>query len=80
MLVWNCDYSLNLPLPFLSPVARHPAERMSSSTIFVITAAVLTLFGLDSWVSDLISKVVLELPNTRKQELEGRLSFSLPSF
>ena len=71
--VWTCCYSMSLSSPILAPVARHPAERMSSSTIFVIAAAVLALFGLDSWISNMISKIVLELPNTRKQELEGRL-------
>ena len=71
MSVWYCDYSLNLLLPFLALVARHSAERMSSATIFMIAGAVLALFGIESWISNLISKVVLELPNTRKQELEG---------
>ena len=38
----------------------------------MIGGVVLALFGLDSWISDLIYKYVLELPNTRTQELEGR--------
>lgn len=39
--------------------------------LFVV-GAVLALVGLDSGISNLISKFVLELPNTRKQELEGQ--------
>jgi hypothetical protein len=69
--VWNCDHNLAFCQSF-SPVARHSAERISSSTMLFVVGAVLALVGLDSGISNLISKFVLELPNTRKQELEGQ--------
>ena len=44
---------------------------MSSSTILLVVAAVLHLLGVDFGLSKLASQLVLELPNSRKQELEG---------
>jgi len=73
MLVRNKG-KLFLPPPISSviyPVARHTAERMSSSTILLVVAAVLHLLGVDFGLSKLASQLVLELPNSRKQELEG---------
>ncbi len=45
---------------------------MSSSTILLVVAAVLNLLGVDFGLSKLAAKLVLELPNSRKQELEGK--------
>lgn len=56
-------------IPFA--VARHTAEKISSSTLLFVAATVFHLLGLDLGISNLISSLVLELPNSRKQELEG---------
>ena len=45
---------------------------MSSSTVLLVVAAVLNLLGVDLGLSRLASQLVLELPNSRKQELEGK--------
>lgn len=52
-------------------VARHPQERYSSTKILIFAAFILQSVGLDWGFSSLLSKLLLELPNSRKQELEA---------
>ncbi|KIJ69593.1 hypothetical protein HYDPIDRAFT_36624 [Hydnomerulius pinastri MD-312] len=52
-------------------VARHAAERYSSSKVLILVAFLLQSAGLDIGVSNLLNKLLLELPNSRKQELEA---------
>ncbi|KAF9035225.1 peptidase family M48-domain-containing protein [Panaeolus papilionaceus] len=54
-------------------VARHTAERLSSQTIAFTALILLQFVGLNFGLSDLIQRIVLELPNSRKQELEADL-------
>lgn len=65
----------NISNPHLhSLVARHTAERISSRTVLV---ALMVLFqftlGIDFGISDIVQKLLLELPNSRTQELEGTI-------
>ncbi|KAI6043130.1 peptidase family M48-domain-containing protein [Pisolithus marmoratus] len=50
---------------------RHPQERYSSAKILIFVAFLLQSVGLDWGFSTLVSKLLLELPNSRKQELEA---------
>lgn len=53
-------------------VARHASERYSSSKVFLAVAVLLqTVFGFDFGITNLISTVLLELPNSRTQEYEA---------
>lgn len=52
-------------------VARHPQERYSSTKILIFVAFLLQAVGLDWGFSNLVSKLLLDLPNSRKQELEA---------
>ncbi|KAF9228591.1 hypothetical protein BS17DRAFT_772208 [Gyrodon lividus] len=52
-------------------VARHAPERYSSSKVFILIAFLLQSIGLDIGVTNLLSKLLLELPNSRTQELEA---------
>jgi len=53
-------------------VARHASERYSSSKVFLAVAFLLqTVFGFDFGITNLISTLLLELPNSRTQEYEG---------
>lgn len=52
-------------------VARHPQERYSSTKILIFVALLLQAVGLDWGFSNLVSKLLLDLPNSRKQELEA---------
>ncbi|KAG1831564.1 peptidase family M48-domain-containing protein [Suillus variegatus] len=53
-------------------VARHASERYSSSKVFLALAVLLqTVFGFDFGITNLISTLLLELPNSRTQEYEA---------
>ncbi|KAH7889853.1 peptidase family M48-domain-containing protein [Phlebopus sp. FC_14] len=52
-------------------VARHAPERYSSSKVLILFAFLLQSVGLDVGISQLLSKLFLELPNSRVQELEA---------
>ncbi|KAG1774566.1 peptidase family M48-domain-containing protein [Suillus placidus] len=53
-------------------VARHASERYSSSKVFLAVAVLLqTVFGFDFGITNLISTLLLELPNSRTQEYEA---------
>jgi len=54
-------------------VARHTAERISSQAVFFAMVLVLQAFGLDYGLSNMLNKFLLELPNSRTQELEADL-------
>ncbi|KAL4065450.1 peptidase family M48-domain-containing protein [Scleroderma citrinum] len=60
----------------MSTVARHPQERYSSSKIFIFVATLLQSVGVDWGLTNIINTLLLDLPNSRKQELE----VSTPSF
>ncbi|PPR05556.1 hypothetical protein CVT24_003295 [Panaeolus cyanescens] len=52
-------------------VARHTAERLSSQTLYFTLLLILHSLGLNLGLSDVIQKVMWELPGSRKQELEA---------
>ncbi|KIK36189.1 hypothetical protein CY34DRAFT_811477 [Suillus luteus UH-Slu-Lm8-n1] len=53
-------------------VARHASERYSSSKVFLAVAVLLqTVLGFDFGITNLISTLLLELPNSRTQEYEA---------
>lgn len=52
-------------------VARHNAERYSSMKVFLAFATLLEALGLDVGIARLLTTYLLDLPNSRKQELEG---------
>ncbi|KAK7696428.1 hypothetical protein QCA50_001085 [Cerrena zonata] len=52
-------------------VARHNSERYSSAKIFLAFASLLAILGLDFGVARLASSLLLDLPNSRNQELEA---------
>jgi predicted transcriptional regulator len=52
-------------------VARHNAERYSSIKVFLAFATLLEVLGLDIGFARLLTTFLLDLPNSRKQELEG---------
>ena len=52
-------------------VARHNAERYSSMKVLIAFATFLELLGLDYGIARLLTTFLLDLPNSRKQELEG---------
>ncbi|KAG1750622.1 peptidase family M48-domain-containing protein [Suillus paluster] len=53
-------------------VARHASERYSSSKVFLAVAFLLqTVLGFDFGITNLISTLLLELPNSRTQEYEA---------
>ncbi|KAF7791990.1 hypothetical protein EIP86_003017 [Pleurotus ostreatoroseus] len=52
-------------------VARHASERVSSAKIGLAVISLLALMGLDFGLSNLVSTLLLELPNGRKKELEA---------
>ncbi|KAF9524511.1 peptidase family M48-domain-containing protein [Crepidotus variabilis] len=54
-------------------VARHTAERLSSSSVLLGITAILAILGLDIGISNLITTYTLELPNSRTQEREADL-------
>lgn len=61
-------------------VARHNSERYSSAKILIAVASLLSLLGLDFGFARLISTLLLELPNSRTQELEAdRIGLKLSS-
>ncbi|TFK19216.1 peptidase M48 family protein [Coprinopsis marcescibilis] len=54
-------------------VARHPAERLSSQTVWVILGVMLQVLGLDYMLTRGITTYFLDLPNSRTQEHEADL-------
>jgi len=71
-------HSSTLPFTYLRlteighVIARHTAEKVSSEKIIFTLAIVLqSLFGLDIIFGNIITKYLLELPNSRTQEVEG---------
>ncbi|KAJ3556855.1 hypothetical protein NM688_g1791 [Phlebia brevispora] len=52
-------------------VARHSSERISSSKIMLAAVSVLAMVGLDLGLSNMLSQLLLELPNGRRQEFEA---------
>lgn len=52
-------------------VARHNSERVSNSKVLLVLVSLLSLVGLDFGLSNMLSTVLLELPNGRKQEYEA---------
>ena len=54
-------------------VARHNAERYSSMKVLLAFATLLEVLGLDVGIARLLTTFLLDLPNSRKQELEGSL-------
>jgi len=52
-------------------VARHSAERYSYAKVLIAFAAVLEILGLDFGFSNAIGTLLLDLPNSRTQELEA---------
>ncbi|KAJ3566741.1 hypothetical protein NP233_g6814 [Leucocoprinus birnbaumii] len=67
----------NRPVPFFPEighvVARHSAERVSSQTVTTALLLVLQAFGLDYLFTRPLHTFLLELPNSRTQELEADL-------
>ena len=58
-------------------MARHASERVSSAKIGLAVISLLALMGLDFGLSNLVSTLLLELPNGRKKELEGHITLTL---
>lgn len=52
-------------------VARHNAERYSSMKVLLAFATLLEVLGLDVGIARVLTTFLLDLPNSRKQELEG---------
>lgn len=52
-------------------VLRHPAEKMSGYKVFMFGSVLLQAFGLDYGISSLVLKLLMELPNSRKAEVEA---------
>jgi len=52
-------------------VARHNAERYSSMKVLLAFSTLLEVLGLDVGVARFFTTFLLDLPNSRKQELEG---------
>jgi len=52
-------------------VARHNAERYSSMKVLLAFATLLEVLGLDFKIARVLTTFLLDLPNSRKQELEG---------
>lgn len=75
----DMQVSLSLPLFLLLllgmngefVVARHSLERYSSNKVLLAMATLLSALGLDFGWSQMLTTLLLELPNSRKQELEG---------
>ncbi|GAA6035958.1 hypothetical protein JCM8097_005185 [Rhodosporidiobolus ruineniae] len=54
-------------------VLRHSAERMSGTKVFYGLALLLSTFGLDFGISQVLLQLVMNLPNSRKNETEADL-------
>jgi Zn-dependent protease with chaperone function len=52
-------------------VARHGAERISSQTVAIAIMIALSAAGLDWGISRVLQTYLVDLPNSRTQELEG---------
>ena len=52
-------------------VLRHNSERASSVKVLLVVASIIELLGFDFGISRLATTFLLELPNSRTQELEG---------
>ena len=59
---------------FLLSVARHSSERYSTIKVFWAAGIVLNTLGLDFNLARILTTYLMELPNSRMQELEGELS------
>lgn len=57
-------------------VARHTAERISSQAVALNLLILLRLAGIDTDISQVAGKLLLELPNSRAQEREGICEFT----
>lgn len=83
---WSCRYSWTRFVPpgsarlgavlihgteIAHVVARHNAERYSSMKVLIGFATLLEVLGLDVGIARLLTTFLLDLPNSRKQELEG---------
>lgn len=58
-------------------MARHNAERMSSLVVIFALQFLLQVIGFDFGISNIATTLLLELPNSRAQELEGGVSACL---
>lgn len=54
-------------------VARHSAERMSSLKVLMGLSLLLESFGIDAGLSRILLNFLMTLPNSRKNESEGKL-------
>jgi metalloendopeptidase OMA1, mitochondrial len=52
-------------------VARHSSEKYSSIKVLLGIGILLEALGLDVGIARLITTYLMELPNSRQQELEG---------
>lgn len=53
-------------------MARHASERYSSVKVLLAIGFLLEASGFDMGLARLATSLLLELPNSRKQELEGK--------
>jgi hypothetical protein len=58
-------------------VARHNAERYSSVKVLLGFTTLLEVLGLDVGIARFLTTFLLDLPNSRKQELEGSQSYQV---
>ena len=61
-------------------VARYNAERYSSMKVLLAVATLLEASGLDIGIARLFTTFLLDLPNSRKQELEGSQVYQVAIF
>ncbi|TFY59203.1 hypothetical protein EVJ58_g5927 [Rhodofomes roseus] len=52
-------------------VLRHMSERVSSAKVLLIIASTFSMLGLEFGLSQMVSRLVYELPNSRMHELEA---------
>lgn len=62
-----------IPTEIAHQVARHSAERMSGMKVFYALALLLSSFGIDMGLSQILLQFVYSLPNSRKNETEADL-------
>jgi hypothetical protein len=62
-------------IPCIFPsVARHSSEKYAGTKVFYGIGLLLNMLGLDFDLARLITTYLMELPNSRKQEMEGGCS------
>ena len=61
----------------ISLALRHTAEKISGQGVGYALVALLAILGLDFGISAVLKTVLLELPNSRALEREGRLFFGV---